>query len=363
MRILIDATSALLRSAGIKSYTWHWIRNMRRIAGKDAIRAFPFLDELGELDHENSPLPRWATLPRIALLYLVNLPGQPVLDWIAAGADVFHASNMTRRPPRRVKVTATIHDLTCWLMPELHTAANVRADRQFAERVLQRADGLIAVSENTRQDAIRILGIPPEKIRTIYSGVDERFFEATPARRKRPYVLYVGTIEPRKNLDTLLDAWLALPPSLRDEYELVIAGPAGWAAENTLARIRNEASYLGYVSESDLPGLTAGATVFAYPSLYEGFGFPVAQAMAAGVPVVTSSVSSLPEVAGTGAVLVDPRSQSEIAAALQRLLTSPSLRAEIALRGREQARNYRWESCAQESLRFFRDIANRAARR
>jgi alpha-1,3-rhamnosyl/mannosyltransferase len=349
--VTIDATSALLRSAGIKSYTYHLVRALRRIAQDDRIRAYPYLKDFGALDHEASTLSRSATLVRILALYLSR--STPLLDLMLAGSDVFHASNQVRRAPRGVKLTATVHDLTCWLMPELHTEANVRADRTFAENILRRADGLIAVSENTRQDAIGLLGVAPEKIETIYSGVAEEYFDAQPAKRDRPYVLYVGTIEPRKNLDTLLDAWKLLRP----DCELVIAGPEGWGSEQTLKRIREEATYLGYVPEADLPGLVAGATVFVYPSLYEGFGFPVVQAMAAGVPVVTSNTSCLPEIAGDAAVLVDPRSASEISSGLNRLLSSESLRRQFAIQSRERAGMFRWETCAARSLAFFRRIA------
>ena len=148
----------------------------------------------------------------------------------------------------------------------------------------------------------------------------EPFFAATAetgtsARLKyglhRPYALYVGTVEPRKNLDRLLDAWQSLPASVREQFDLVVAGPEGWQSAGTMARLRAPAPgvrYLAYVPEPDLPGITAGAIVFVYPSLYEGFGFPVAQAMAAGVPVITSDLSSLPEVTGGAAALIDPRS-------------------------------------------------------
>ena len=358
MRVLIDASSLLLRSAGIKSYTYHWIRSLRAIAGTESIDAFPFIRDLGPLDHERSSLAAASTWPRLALLYAANAPGIPLLDWISAGVDIFHVSNQLRRNiPRQRKVTATIHDLTCWLMPELHTEANVRADRMFAEHTLKRADGLIAVSENTRQDAIRILGIAPEKIRTIHSGVPDAYFEATPAKREKPYVLFVGTIEPRKNIGTLLDAWAM--SRFRSDYDLLIAGPPGWSSDATMARLRSAPTgvvYLGYVAEADMPALTAGATAFVYPSLYEGFGFPVAQAMAAGVPVVTSNVSCLPEVAGDGGLLVDPRSPAELAAALDGLLGSESLRTRLSIAGRERAAGYRWQECARQSLEFFRSL-------
>lgn len=354
MKITIDATSALLKSAGVKSYTYNLVRSLREIAGAGEIRAYPFLREFGRLDHESSGMSRIGTMARIGTLLLSR--STPLLDLILAGSDVFHASNQVRRAPRGMKVTATVHDLTCWLMPQLHTAGNVQADRNFAEKILSQADGLIAVSENTRQDAIRLLKIAPERIETIYSGVAQEYFEAKPAVRDRPYVLYVGTIEPRKNLDTVLDAWKLVRGDLRGRFDLLIAGPEGWVAEKTLARIRAEAKYLGYVPEADLPGLTAGAAAFVYPSLYEGFGFPVVQAMAAGAPVITSNTSCLPEIAGDAALLVDPRSAAEIAGAITRVLDSEAVRADLIARGREQALKYRWKTCAERSLAFFRRI-------
>src|SRR5882724_6641736 len=178
MRVTIDATSALLRSAGVKNYVYHWVRHMRRLAMDDEIRAFPYLHDFGKLDHEASTLTGWQTYPRLALLYFVNIPGNPALDWVVRGSDVFHASNQVRQAPRGVKLTATLHDFTCWLMPQFHTDANVRADRSFAEKILCRADRLIAVSENTRQDAIRLLHIAPERIETIHSGVADEYFNA-----------------------------------------------------------------------------------------------------------------------------------------------------------------------------------------
>lgn len=359
MIVTIDATSALLRSAGIKSYTYHWVRHLREQAGGDEIRAFPYLKDFGKLDHQASTLSKWQTLPRLGLLYFAR--GSSLLDTVLRGSNIFHASNQMRRKPRGVKLTATIHDMTCWLMPEFHTEGNISADKTFAQEILCRADGLIAVSENTRQDAIRLLNIAPEKIETIHSGIDGRFFDAKPSSivtgHRRPYVLFVGAIEPRKNLDTLLDAWKELSKDLREQFELVIAGPKGWNADKTLDRIQREVTYAGYIPESDLPSYVASATAFVYPSLYEGFGFPVAQAMAAGVPVLTSNNSSLREIAGDAALLVDAKSASEIASGLTRLLESEALRQDLGVRARKRAEDFRWETCAAKSLEFFRRIS------
>ncbi|MDE3165408.1 MAG: glycosyltransferase family 4 protein [Acidobacteriota bacterium] len=362
---MIDATPLLVRSAGVKNYLYYWLDHLRRAApAGDTIDTFPALPTLPALRHDASIAGRGRTVAGLAALALSNYTPLPVLDFCARRADLFHASVLVHRPPSRVRLTATIHDLTTFLMPELHPAANLRAERFFAE-LMRRADGLIAVSDSTRADAVRVLGLPPQKITVIHSGIADAFFDCTPesaeaVRRRygltRPFVLFIGTIEPRKNLDLLLDAFAALPGDLHREFDMAVAGPVGWHSAGTVERLRS-VRYLGYIPEADLAPLTAAAAVFAYPSLYEGFGFPVAQAMAAGVPVLTSNVSSLPEIAGDAALLIDPRSLGELAAGLERLLASPDLRARLAAAGRIRANRFRWRHCAIQSLDFFRRIA------
>ena len=367
MRIFIDAIPLLVRSAGVKNYLYHWITHLRRLLGDEQVPLFPFLGRLPELDHEGSAADPPGTLARQGLFFAMNLWPSHLADLMAPRDGIFHATKLLY-PPRHLRLTATLHDMTCWLMPELHQASNVAAERRFAELIWKRAAGLIAVSESTRRDAVRVLHLNPAAIRVIYPGVAETFFAACggasdSVRLKyglaRPYALYVGTVEPRKNLDRLLDAWQSLPGSVRAEFDLVVAGPEGWRSAGTLARLRAPAPgvrYLAYVPEPDLPALTAGATVFVYPSLYEGFGFPVAQAMAAGVPVITSNLSSIPEVTGGAARLADPQSPADLRAALNDLLTSPARRAQLAADGRIQAQRFRWETCARQSIEFFAQI-------
>ena len=363
MRIAIDAAPLLVRSAGIKNYLYHWISHLRRIAPPGSIRTVPELGQLGPLHHDASMAGPIRTFTGLAGLALSNYTPLPVYDWLAGSAGLFHASTLTRRPPRRPRLTATAYDMTCWLMPHLHSAANLRADRTYSE-LLKRACGLIAISESTKADTVRTLGISPDRITVIYPVSPNRSSIPCPLKSRassaayalqRPYVLAVGTIEPRKNVAALLRSFATLPPALRDEFELVLAGPAGWASAET-AGLLSSARYLGYVPEPDLAPLTAGAAVFAYPSLYEGFGFPVAQAMAAGVAVLTSNVSSLPEIAGDGALLIDPQSPAELTDGLRRLLSSASLRAALGARGRVRARRFSWPDCAAQSLRFFEQM-------
>ncbi|MGD0413643.1 MAG: glycosyltransferase, partial [Verrucomicrobiota bacterium] len=215
MRIFIDAIPLLVRSAGVKNYLFHWIVHLRRLLGDDQVRLFPFLDRLPDLDHEGSVADPPGTLARQALLFALNLWPNRAADLMAPPDGIFHATKLLY-PPRQLRLTATLHDMTCWLLPEFHQSANVAAEKRFAENIWKRAAGLIAVSESTRRDAVQVLNLNPEAIQVIYPGVAEPFFEVTAATSaaarlkyglRRPYALYVGTVEPRKNLDLLLDAW------------------------------------------------------------------------------------------------------------------------------------------------------------
>lgn len=367
--VVLDVSPLLLRSAGVKNYVYYWARGLAEQAGGNTLSLFPFLSGLGRFAHETSVLPPAATLPRLGLLAAANLCPFPFLKWLIPASDVFHASHHVLHPPRKARLTSTIYDMTCWLMPQVHAPANVKASSRMGDRIFRPADGLIAISECTRTDAVRLLRLSPAKIEVIYPGIASAFFDAEiePARElarryglQKPYALYVGSIEPRKNLGMLLDAWLDLPSDVREEFDLVVAGPWGWGDRevyNRLCEAIPGIRYLGYVPEPDLPALTAAATIFVYVSLYEGFGLPVGQAMAAGVPVITSNISALPEVVGDAGMLVDPGSREEIRSALARLLLSPSLRSDLAARGHARARAFTWAECAKKSWKFFERVA------
>jgi glycosyltransferase involved in cell wall biosynthesis len=367
--VLLDASPLLLRSAGVKNYVYYWVRSLAENAGENRLKLFPFLNRLGTFAHERSVLGPAATLPRLGLLYAANICPFPFLNWVTPASDIFHASHQVLHPPRKTRMTSTIYDVTCWLMPEVHAAANVKAADRIANGVFRPASGLIAISECTRADAVRVLKLAPEKIEVIYPGIAPAFFEvdAEDAREVagryglgKPYALYVGSIEPRKNVGALLDAWLELAAGLREEFDLVVAGPWGWGDRTVYERLRTGipgVRYLGYVPEADLPALTRGAVIFVYVSLYEGFGLPVGQAMAAGVPVVASMASALPEVVGDAGLLADPRSRSEIRTGMERLLLSPSLRAELGGRGRKRMEAFTWRESARKSWQFFERVA------
>lgn len=357
MKVTVDAAPLLLRSAGVKSYLFHWLAALRGAAGAHTLGTWPALPPGFALDHERSPLDAPRTLAHLARAALARYAG-----WRPPrrGADVFHASNLASSAPRGARLTATLHDLTCWLAPGLHARGNVAADLAFAGRILVRADAVIAISECTRRDALRLLRLKPEKVRVIYPGVAEAYFqEPAPETQPRPYVLFTGAVEPRKNLDRLLDAWLALPRGYRQAFELRVAGPPGWRAAATEARLRETEGVrrLGYVPEAGLPALFRGAALFVYPSLYEGFGLPLAQALASGVPALASNAGSLPEVAGEAADYVNPYSVADLAAALRRLLDDPARRARLSAAGRARAERFRWSRAAAASWRLFEELA------
>ena len=299
---------------------------------------------------------------------MANKGNHSLLDFAMPGVDLFYATNHVRNPPRRRKLATTLHDLTAYIVPECHPSLHHEIEKSYIENVVLRADAVIAISEHTRQDLIRIFDFPPDRVEVIYQGIADSYFETTPegttaVRAKygldKPYILHVGTIEPRKNINRLFDAYEQLKPSLREEFPLVLVGSIGWADKATVKRVESPPEgvrYLRYIPEEDLPFITAGATVCVYPSLYEGFGLPVPQAMATGVPMLTSNVSSLPEVAGDAAILVDPRSQAEITAGLERLLTSPSLREELIAKGRQRVQRFRWERSAKETWDYFERV-------
>jgi alpha-1,3-rhamnosyl/mannosyltransferase len=366
VRILIDGTPLLLRSAGVKNYIFYWAAALLSEA-PESVRIFPFLNRPAVLQHEGSVIGQAGTLARLSLVYFLNIRRNPTVNLIQSRCDLFHISPNLVNPPARMPVTATIYDMSCWRVPESHTAANVAATKAYGDRVLRRASAAIAISQQTRADAIEILGLDPERVAVIYPGVAQGFFHPhgdsiARVRQRyqltRPYILNVGTIEPRKNVARLIHAYAALPERIRREVDLVVAGFLGWKSESEAALLVRTpgVKYLGYVPEPALVGLTAGALLFVYPSLYEGFGLPVAQAMAAGVPVVTSQNSSMAEIAGGAAVLVDCYSEQEIGAAMTRLLEQPSDARALAEHGKKRAAMFTWERSGRASLEWFHRV-------
>jgi len=234
-------------------------------------------------------------------------------------------------------------------------------------RSIARADRVLADSEATRADLIELMRVAPERVEGLYSGVAPRFHpQAEPGERERvrdryglagrPYILSVGTIQPRKNIVRLIRAFARMKSVTRRPEQLLIAGGRGWLYQDVAteaARHGDDVRILGFASDADLPALYRGAALFVFPSFYEGFGLPVLEAMACGVPVVCSNASSLPEVAGEAALLIDPHDEAGLAYAMQRALEDEPLRRKMAAGGLEQAAQFTWERAARQLLATF----------
>jgi glycosyltransferase involved in cell wall biosynthesis len=262
----------------------------------------------------------------------------------------------------------TIHDLTTLLLPETHRAKARLSVLPFLRPSLERARVVIAISEATALDVRRQFPQCSGKIRVIYHGIDPEFvpapaeqIAATRAGVEAPdgYLLCAGTLEPRKGVDTLLDAWELLARESAAPVPLVLAGPYGWGSAHLVRRLEalrpRGVRYLGRVERGELVRLFQAARVFVYPSSYEGFGFPAAEALACGVPVVATSASSMPEVVGEAGLLVEPADPAALASALTRLLGDPALERTLSSRAAAQAARFTWSAAADQTAAVFRE--------
>lgn len=309
-----------------------------------------------------------------------HAPGRIVWEQIVApvvsaraGLDVLFCPVNVVPLASAVPSVVTVHDLAFLSHPEAFHAAKRRYLTAMTRLSVRRARRVIAVSAHTRDDLVRHFGVNPARVVVIPNAADERFrpsadrdtlarFRAKNALPER-YILFVGTLEPRKNLRRLIEAFARIAGDQPD-VKLVIVGASGWLTSDLAPlvhahHLRDRIIFMGYVQDDALPLWYQGASVFCYPSLYEGFGLPVLEAMACGTPVVTSRTSSLPEVTGEAALLVDPTDVPGIARALTALLADGARRRELAAAGRAHARRYSWERTAAATLAVIRDAARR----
>ena len=270
---------------------------------------------------------------------------------------------------------ATFHDLSIFTWAHFHPLERVRYMQRELNLTLQRASLLITDSEFIRQEVSSYFGYPMDKIRTVPLACSSDFhprvaIETSPVLNKLGlthggYTFYAGTIEPRKNMESLLDAYAMLPDTLKFRWPLVLAGHHGWKSENLHVRIEAAvragwAHYLGYVTNEELPILFAGARLFVFPSHYEGFGLPVLEAMSSGVPVICSNSSSLPEVAGGSALMFDAGDVDKLNELIVVGLEDESWRSGAIDKGLNQSSKYSWERCARETMAVYRELTVRS---
>ncbi len=369
MKIGIDFTSATRERAGIGRYARELVHALARLDHDHRYALFVPRDARADALRfdwgVNFSIHRAPLTERIlaALWQRARVP-LPIEAFIGP-VDVFYSPDFLLPPTRARRTLVTIHDLSYVRVPECFPAPLLRYLARAVPPSIARADLILADAVSTQRDLVEVYGVPLEKVRVLYSGVDARFSphvapdaqaRVRALTRGKPYVLSVSTLQPRKNYARLVEAFGKLISDSRFQISdllLVIAGGRGWLFDEVfqvVARLGLQARVVfpEFVADDDLPALYAGAMLFAYPSLYEGFGLPIVEAMACGAPVITSNASSLPEVAGEAALYFDPRDVEAMADALHRALTDASLRESLRARGFAQARRFSWEQAARE---------------
>lgn len=365
MRVGLDLTAAPPRLAGAGHYMVELVAALARRGRVD-------LELFARRDH-HAVLARRAPAARIR----GGAPGprplrllweQTRLPLSLRGVDVLHAPHYTMPLLARVPVVVTFHDATFFTHPELHEPAKVRFFRAAMRLSARRAARVVAVSETTRREILLHTPVDPERILVVHEGVDhERFHPPTDGeveafrrkhRAERPWIAFLGTLEPRKNVTRLVEAFTRMASDF--PLDLLLGGQTGWASDVLEEALRaappGRVRRLGYLLDDELRSFLGGAEAVCYPSIAEGFGLPVVEAMACGVPVVTAGISATAEVAGDAAVLVDPFDVRSIEGGLRRVLGDADLRARLVAAGKARAATFTWDAAAEGMEQIYETL-------
>lgn len=368
-RIGIDITAALTQGAGIGRYTRELVSALVETNHADTLVLFsakqpaelpvpePIPQAQNVLYHQAPVSERWL----YRLWYRLSLPLR--VELFTGKLDLFHSPDFVLPPVAgRIPTLVTVHDLSFLKYPETFTPELVNYLNKVVPRSVRRASHILADSAATKNDLVEWLATPAEKVTVLYSGVNPRFRPVSNEKRlqrvrkkyglgARPYVLSVSTLQPRKNYEMLIRAFKPVAAEL--PHNLVIAGGKGWLYERIMAEITSQGLdgrvlLIGFADDRDLPDLYSGASLFVYPSFYEGFGLPLLEAMACGVPVLNSDASCLPEVAGTATRQLAPNDQQAWTNAMSTLLADAGQRSRMVAAGFLQARHFTWSRAAEE---------------
>jgi len=358
MKIAIDVQTTLGQPTGFGFYVSNLVRELEKLDGEHHFE----LIRPKQIKDFSTPQRWWwdqVTYPKIAMNKGVDLLHQPC----------FSAPFRFKGP-----VVVTIHDIISLLFPENIPFASRMFYSKWMPYSYKKATRIITISQSTMNDITRVLNIAPEKITVIPLAVDDRFKEVAKqdevekVKKKYQipgdYILHIGTLEPRKNLAVLIDVFSRLISEKgTDGLYLVISGKKGWYYEGLFEKVKKldlekRVIFTGYIEDEDKPALYKGATVFAFPSLYEGFGLPPLEAMASGVPVVSSNTSSMPEVVGEAGILLAPTDKKRWVEALLNVYQNADLRKKMIARNREQIKKFSWEKTARETVRVYEEAVS-----
>ena len=374
--VAIDYTPAIRQQAGIGRIIRGQVAALIAMAEGIDLRLF-VVGRVGEAERRQAPLPLHTTLlderNMVRLWHRLDIP-QPRVELFTGGPlDLLHATDFVLPPSKARRKLVTVHDLAFLFypdaaMPSLHHYLNV-----VVPRSVRRADALVADSQHTAQDLNEQWQVPLERITVVQGAVDHAHFrpvhdpqQLAKVRQRyglgeRPYILALSRLEPRKNFVRLIEAFASARDEAQLPHRLVIGGRKGWLYESIFARVQElglaeDILFPGFIAEADLPALYSGAAFFAYPSLYEGFGLPIVEAMACGTPVLTSDNSCLPEAGGPGAIYVRAEDVNSIAEGIARLATDAALAAQLSAAGQEHAAYFTWERSAQQLLSAYHKL-------
>jgi len=366
MRVGIDARLVYYRQAGISQYTLRLLEEFAAIDKDNEFIVFQSRKDRSKLVDQPNFHKRSLWTPPHHRFEQLLLP----LEIAAVDIDVLHSPDFIPPFRRNCRSVITIHDLNFLLYPHFLTPESASYYGQI-DQAVRNCDHIIAVSESTKRDIIRLTGAPESKITVVYEAAhpiyrplkDKQFLQQVKGRLgvHNDFILFVSTIEPRKNVPTLLMAYKQLLDNYHTATSLVLAGEKGWLYDEVFALVgkfglQERVCFLARVSPEDLLGLYNAARLLVHPAFYEGFGLPPLEAMACGTPVVVSNTSSLPEVVGDAALLVEPTDVDGMTVAIWRLLSDEALRQQMIDKGLKRARLFSWRKAALETLDIYRRL-------
>jgi glycosyltransferase involved in cell wall biosynthesis len=389
LKVVVDATPLLPNPSGVGLYVYNLINSLHTLSFQENFElGIVYQPSLKNWLLGNLSFP--ALLETYSNLHLLPLPVRvlnllaafpnPLLSYFEGGfgyPNIFHGTNYAVYPCQKSLKVMNIYDLSFIKYPN-YVNSVVRTYTKRVKQSLKWSNLVITISESSKKDIVEYLNVPPERIyvtplasRYYPNYLEEHLIDKAVDTIKynfdKPYFLFVSTIEPRKNIITLISAFNRLKEKHKIEHHLILIGQKGWRYEQIFAEIerspwKDQIHHLNYLSDQEVALFYSKADAFVYPSHYEGFGLPVLEAMTLGTPVVTSNTSSLPEVAGDAALLIDPNDSCSLAEAMLRVINDSQLRNELIQKGQHRAKLYSWETTAKATLQAYKALLSEKRR-